>query len=102
MANTSILAAFERMWQHIVVALSEKSNINHTHEVDDFVNFPSSMPADGGNADTLGGRSAAEFASASDVNDLKEKVGTTPVSDQINAAVAQKSQVQIITWEVDD
>ena len=26
MANTSILAAFERMWQHVVVALNNKSD----------------------------------------------------------------------------
>ena len=26
MANTSILAAFERMWQHITVALNNKQN----------------------------------------------------------------------------
>lgn len=32
MANASILAAFERMWQHITSALSNKSDISHTHE----------------------------------------------------------------------
>ena len=31
MANQSILAAFERMWQHIVYALGEKSDKSHTH-----------------------------------------------------------------------
>lgn len=31
MANQSILAAFERMWQHIVAALGNKSDIDHTH-----------------------------------------------------------------------
>jgi hypothetical protein len=31
MANTSILAAFERMWQHVVVRLNNKSDIDHTH-----------------------------------------------------------------------
>lgn len=31
MANTSILAAFERMWQHIVAALGDKSDISHIH-----------------------------------------------------------------------
>ena len=31
MANTSILAAFERMWQHITSALSNKSDISHNH-----------------------------------------------------------------------
>lgn len=32
MANTSIYAAFERMWQHVVTRLSDKSDINHTHD----------------------------------------------------------------------
>ena len=31
MPNTSILAAFERMWQHTVDELNDKSNVNHTH-----------------------------------------------------------------------
>ena len=31
MANASILAAFERMWQHIVLALNEKSDTTHNH-----------------------------------------------------------------------
>lgn len=31
MANTSILAAFERMWQHTVALLGSKSDISHTH-----------------------------------------------------------------------
>lgn len=32
MANTSILAAFERMWHHVVAALGNKSDIGHTHD----------------------------------------------------------------------
>ena len=31
MANTSILAAFERMWQHVVTLVSNKSDSNHNH-----------------------------------------------------------------------
>lgn len=31
MANSSILVAFERMWQHVVTALSKKSDISHNH-----------------------------------------------------------------------
>ena len=31
MANASILAAFERMWQHIAVALGGKSDLGHSH-----------------------------------------------------------------------
>lgn len=33
MANQSILAAFERMWQHVVAALGSKSDISHNHTV---------------------------------------------------------------------
>lgn len=32
MANVSILTALERMWQHIVIALSVKSDISHNHD----------------------------------------------------------------------
>lgn len=32
MANTSILAAFERMWQHVVAKLGDKANLDHTHD----------------------------------------------------------------------
>lgn len=31
MANTSILAAFERMWQHVTAAIGSKSDLNHNH-----------------------------------------------------------------------
>ena len=36
------------------------------------------------------------------VNAVSGLVGDKAVSEQINTAVAQKSQVQIITWEADD
>ena len=32
MANTSIVAAFERMWQHVINALGKKSDISHSHD----------------------------------------------------------------------
>ena len=35
MANTSLLSAFERMWQHVVAALGNKSDADHTHEASD-------------------------------------------------------------------
>ena len=38
----------------------------------------------------------------SKVNTVSDLVGDTSVSEQINSAVEQKSQVQIITWEADD
>lgn len=70
---------------------------NHTHTISDITDFPSDLPTTGGDADTLDGKHADEFASASDVETLKTQVGNTSVSEQINDAVAQKSQVQMIT-----
>lgn len=32
MSNNSIFSAFERFWQHITTALSNKSDINHSHD----------------------------------------------------------------------
>lgn len=32
MANTSILAAFERMWLHVTNALSGKADVDHNHD----------------------------------------------------------------------
>ena len=32
MANSSIYAAFERMWQHVTAAVGSKASINHTHD----------------------------------------------------------------------
>lgn len=54
------------------------------------------------NADTLDGKHAEEFAAASEVETLKSQVGDKSVSEQINTAIAQKAQIQIITWESDD
>lgn len=48
------------------------------------------------NADTLDGKHADEFASASDVEALKEKVGDTSVSEQISSAIDG------ISYSVDD
>ena len=56
----------------------------------------------GSNADTLDGKHAEEFAKVTDVEELKTLVGDIEVSTQIEEAISQKSQVQIITWEVDD
>lgn len=54
------------------------------------------------NANTLDGKSADEFALAADVNVLQSLVGDSAVSEQINNAVAQKAQVQFVTWEEND
>lgn len=74
----------------------------HTHTKDDITNFPASLPADGGNADTLEGKHANEFATVSTVKLVSDLVGDIKVSEQIASAVAEKSKVQIITWEAND
>ena len=40
MANNSIFAAFERMWQHITIALGNKSDVSHTHDASDVGALP--------------------------------------------------------------
>jgi hypothetical protein len=43
MANASILAAFERMWQHITAALSGKADSNHTHAISNVQNLQATL-----------------------------------------------------------
>lgn len=40
MANKSILTAFQKMWSYFIENLNEKSDKNHTHIVEDIVDFP--------------------------------------------------------------
>jgi hypothetical protein len=47
---------------------------DHEHKTSDITDFPASLPANGGNADTVGGKSVSDFASASDVEQLKTKI----------------------------
>ena len=54
------------------------------------------------NSDTLDGKHAEDFALASSFNELKNLVGDTQVSTQIENAIASSAKVQIITWEADD
>lgn len=58
-------------------------------------------PINGGDADTLDGKHASDFAQASDVTDLKALVGDTNVSEQINAAVEaiDFDAIELITIE---
>lgn len=49
------------VWEE-VVGISE-----HTHKISDITDFPTSLPADGGNADTLDGKHADEFALSDDL-----------------------------------
>lgn len=66
-------------------ALDEKADAEHVH--------------DDATIDTAGFMSADDKAL---LIDLQTKVGEISVAEQIENALAQKSQVQIITWEADD
>ena len=55
----------------------------HIHTIDDITDFPTSLPADGGDADTLDGKHADEFALIADIEELDAKIGKTSVEDQI-------------------
>lgn len=141
MANPSIFAAFERMWQHVVSALGHKAEIDHDHndtyyteaEIDEqlsSVNAAIDNMANGttpvqsatkatqdanGNiiTDTYETKSDAqskfdeakaytdEIVNALD-EDYYTKTEIDAQVDEINTTLAQKAQVQIVTWEDDD
>lgn len=60
---------------------------SHTHTINDITDFPASLPGSGGDADTLDGKHADEFALASDIEVIQHKIGDTPVSEQITSAI---------------
>lgn len=83
---------------------SEYANVDHTHtgyassthvhsynDLEDKPTIPTTLPANGGNADTVDGKHASEFALVSDITALQSLVGDTSVSTQISTAVASKA-----------
>lgn len=93
MANISILAAFERMWQHITTALNNKSDISHNHN--DIYDAVGSADAALTSAKSYSNTNLASAKSYSDANLVSAKTYT-------DNAITQKTQVQIITWGDDD
>lgn len=68
----------------------------HIHSYDDLEDkpaIPTTLPANGGNADTVDGKHASDFALASDVAALQTKVGDTTVAEQISTALSSKANV---------
>ena len=151
MPNPSILAAFDRMWQHIIATLSNKADINHTHDeyaTNTYVDENFALKSEIENIDLSAyetkndaqlkldaakaytDEAVANLSSDSHnhddryyteseidgqigvLNDEITQVRSDMASQDIaalanaqaytDAAVAEKSQVQIITWEVDD
>ncbi|MBC8581580.1 hypothetical protein [Zhenhengia yiwuensis] len=48
--------------------LDAKANTSHTHTKSQITDFPTSLTANGGNADTVDGKHASDFASATGIN----------------------------------
>ena len=90
MANPSIYAAFERMWQHVIAAIGSKANLDHNHDDE----YYTEVEIDAMFAE-VGGKADAEHTHViDDVENLQVNL------DEINDSITQK--VQIITWGVDD
>lgn len=62
MANTSILSAFERMWQHVVAALGNKADIGHDHDATELTGI---LPITNGGTGNESGRVTVGAYSAS-------------------------------------
>ena len=60
---------------------------NHTHDTSDITDFPISLPANGGNADTVDGKHADEFALASETVCFTEQTLTEDQKTQARANI---------------
>lgn len=93
MKNSSIYAAFERMWQHVVALVGSKANIDHAH--DDTYYTEAEVDAIIAPIDA----SLNTKAEQEDVTVLQGLVGDTAVSTQIEDAVSSKSDINHThTW----
>ena len=98
MANTSIFAAFERFWQHVVVALGDKADTIHDHddkyytetEIDEmmsgFSGVSGSIEVDKELNDYSTNPVQNKVVNAA-INSLNTMIGDTPVSEQISDAI---------------
>ena len=64
--------------------------VEHTHTQNDIADFPSSLPANGGNADTVDNMHASDFATASSLEQLQTQVdGMSLESFDITASATE-------------
>ena len=73
---------------------TEYASNAHNHNYSDLVGTPTSLPAAGGDADTVDGKHASDFAAASDVAQLQTLVGDTSVATQISTAIVDKANTE--------
>ena len=73
----------------------------HTHERSDIIGFPTSLPANGGNADTVDNMHASDFATASDVEQLKTKVDSISLDAMgVTATITELNYMSGVTSDV--
>lgn len=70
---------------------SEYALTTHKHDYSELENAPTALPANGGDADTVDGKHASEFALASEFATVVSYVGDKKVSEQIEEAIADKA-----------
>lgn len=66
----------------------------HSHNYNDLEGLPvipSTLPANGGNSDTVDGKHASDFAAATEMSALQSLVGDVSVSEQISEALESKA-----------
>lgn len=85
----------------------EYATVDHVHSYNNLTERPTSLPANGGNADTVDGKHASDFASAStmstvqsNVTSLQNLVGSTSVANQISSAMASVSKITYGTTDL--
>jgi hypothetical protein len=75
--------------------------VDHKHTKSEITDFPTSLPADGGNADTVDGKHAGDFASATDVEDLKSKLsGISFDLESVTATAEELNYVKGVTSDI--
>lgn len=89
-SNYATNAYISQIQSAVIAELANKAAINHVHDYEDFEDAPTSLPANGGDADTVGGKSASDFATAESMAALQNLVGDTAVSVQITSAIVDK------------
>lgn len=86
MANTSILAAFERMWYHIVALVGNKADVEHTHKISGVENLQDSLDAKVPTIRTINGKALTDdiTLTASDIGALSGDVEIPALDEHAN------------------
>lgn len=72
--------------------LKESCLPDHTHSVSDISDFPTSLPANGGNADTVDGKHASDFAEAEHTHNYLPLTGGT-IGGDVTPDIANKRKL---------